>query len=98
MWGVDAFWTLDSTGSTTPTAAWTANDVAIFSAGADAAGTYTVTVDSTTNGPLLVGGITFEDGDATLSGGQLDLTGATPTINVAAPTAAIDPSSPARPA
>src|SRR5688500_15027228 len=46
-WGLDAFWTTDATGSTTPTNAWTADDFAIFSAGDDLTGAYTATLNGT---------------------------------------------------
>jgi autotransporter-associated beta strand protein len=46
-------------------AAWTAGQTATFAAGTDATGTYTVTVD----GSPEIGGLTFEEGTVTLSGG-----------------------------
>jgi fibronectin-binding autotransporter adhesin len=46
-------------------ASWTAGLTAAFAAGSDATGTYTVTVDSTQD----IGGLTFEEGDVTLTGG-----------------------------
>jgi autotransporter-associated beta strand protein len=51
---------------------WTADKVAVFSAGNDASGAYTITVSGTQS----ASGLTFQDGTATLSGGQVDLTGA----------------------
>src|SRR5262245_7467908 len=69
-WGSDSFWSTDSAGTTTP-GAWAANATAVFAAGTDATGTYTVSVAA----QQTVGGLTFEDGSATLSGGgQLFLT------------------------
>lgn len=71
-WGVDEFW---STSSAAP-GAWTPGATAVFAAGTDASGAYTVTVNNTQS----VGGITFEEGatsgaGVTLSGGTLDFTG-----------------------
>jgi autotransporter-associated beta strand protein len=54
------------------------NTAATFSAGSDAAGVYTITVDGTQS----VSGIIFDSGSATLSGGTLSLTGAPTTIQV----------------
>ena len=47
--------------------AWTAGDIAAFSAGTDATGAFTVTVDGTQD----IGGLLFEEGVVTLSGGTL---------------------------
>jgi autotransporter-associated beta strand protein len=52
----------DGTGTTT---AWSQGRTAAFSAGTDATGTYAVTVDGTRD----IGGLTFEEGNVTLSGG-----------------------------
>lgn len=49
--------------------AWTAGDIAAFAAGADATGAYTVTLDATQS----IGGLRFEEGLVTLSGGTLSL-------------------------
>lgn len=75
IWGVDAFWSTSSAG-TVATGAWTPGGTAVFAAGTDASGVYTVTVNNTQS----VGGITFEEGatsgaGVTLSGGTLDFTG-----------------------
>ena len=56
--------------------AWTSGGAATFSAGSDASGTYTITVSGTQSASQ----VTFEDGTATLTGGQLDLTGSLHTI------------------
>jgi autotransporter-associated beta strand protein len=45
--------------------AWTPGQTAAFAAGTNAIGTYTVTVDGTQD----IGGLTFEEGNVTLSGG-----------------------------
>jgi autotransporter-associated beta strand protein len=81
-WGVDAYWSVDSNGGAV-TAGWTPGELAIFSAGTDAVGTFTVTV----SGTQIAKQITFEEGNVTLSGGTLDITNvvqadaATATIN-----------------
>ncbi|MDW8307839.1 MAG: hypothetical protein RMK20_00545 [Verrucomicrobiales bacterium] len=63
-----ANWSADSTGSS-PTAAWTPGDTAVFSAGTDASGTFTVTV----SGTHLIQGVRVEEGAVTLSGGGLSI-------------------------
>jgi fibronectin-binding autotransporter adhesin len=80
-WGVDAFWSTSSTGSAA-TAAWTPSDTAIFSAGTNATGAFTVTV----SGTQVSGGVNFEEGTVTLAGGTLNL--ATPVVDVAAASSA----------
>jgi fibronectin-binding autotransporter adhesin len=67
-WGTDNFWSTDSTGAATTTA-WTSGDIAVFSAGTDATNAFTVTV----NGNQTAGGITFEEGVVTLSGGTITI-------------------------
>jgi fibronectin-binding autotransporter adhesin len=59
--------------------AWTPDSIAVFAAGGDAS-TYTVTI----SGEQMAGGVTFDDpfSVVTIEGGQLTLTGATPTITV----------------
>jgi fibronectin-binding autotransporter adhesin len=51
--------------------AWSDGGVAVFSAGTDATGAYTITVSGTRS----TAGLTFEDGTATLTGGTVSLTG-----------------------
>ncbi len=46
------------------TVAWTAGDTAVFAAGTDASGAYTVTV----SGTIDIGGLTFQEGTVTLAG------------------------------
>ncbi len=64
----DMFWNplADGTGAV---AAWTAGDIAVFSAGSDATGAFTINVDGTQS----IGGLRFEDGQLTLAGGTLAL-------------------------
>jgi len=60
----NTYWndTADGTGTT---AIWAAGDTAVFAAGTDATGEYTVTVDGTQD----IGGLTFEEGTVTLAAG-----------------------------
>ena len=62
----NAYWN-DSPDGTGTAAFWAAGDTAVFAAGGDATGTYTVTVDGTQD----IGGLTFEEGTVTLSVGTL---------------------------
>ncbi len=62
--GTTANWSTDATGGTA-TIAWTDNDDAIFSAGADATGSFAVNVSGTPT----VGTLTVEEGAITISGG-----------------------------
>lgn len=77
--GSDKNWSTNSSG-TAGDNKWTAGSFAIFSAGTDATGSYTVTVSGTQS----VAGITVAEGTPLFSSGTLSLTGATPTISVAA--------------
>ncbi|NQU25037.1 MAG: autotransporter-associated beta strand repeat-containing protein, partial [Candidatus Nealsonbacteria bacterium] len=63
-WDASANWNplADGTGAT---AAWAAGQKAVFAAGGDATGAYTVTVAGTQD----IGGLKFEEGTVTLSGG-----------------------------
>ncbi|MDZ7618554.1 MAG: autotransporter-associated beta strand repeat-containing protein, partial [Patescibacteria group bacterium] len=66
------FWNTDSTGDAGGTiSAWQSGGVAVFSAGGNATGTYTVTVSGTQQ----IGGVLFEEGAVTLSEGILQFTG-----------------------
>ena len=72
------------------TTGWTADELAVFSAGTDAITPFTVTVDGTQSASSL----TFEEGDATLAGGTLNLNGVgsvigTGVVTVDSPTATI---------
>ncbi len=64
-------WTTSSAG-TSPTEDWLDGNVAVFSAGTDASGNYTILLSGTQS----PSGVTFQSGIATLSGGTLSLTGA----------------------
>ncbi len=68
-WGVDSFWSTSPDGDVA-TAAWTPGQVAVFSAGSDANGAYTVTV----NGTQSISGLSFKDGSPTLTGGTFNMT------------------------
>ncbi len=64
--GVALNWSPDFTGASA-SGLWTPGDTAIFSAGTDAAGVFTVTV----SGTQLAAGITAEEGTVTLTGGTI---------------------------
>ncbi len=71
-WDGSSIWNAlpDGTGALGP---WVAGDIAVFSAGVDAAGIpYTVDVQA---GGRTAGGLTFEDGRVSLTGGTLTLNG-----------------------
>jgi autotransporter-associated beta strand protein len=75
-WGTDNFWSTSDTGGAA-TGAWVADDVAVFSAGTDVTGTYSVTVSGTQS----ASGVRFEEGAVTLTGGTINLTNSG-TVNV----------------
>lgn len=83
-WGLDEFWTNTADGTGTP-GAWVVDKPAVFSAGSDAVGAYTVTI----SGAQSVTRVTFEDGQPLLTGGSLLLNSATPLLNVATTQATI---------
>ena len=66
---LNTLWSPSSDGDVA-TAAWTPGQAAVFSAGSDATGAYTVTVDGT----QAIGGLSFKDGTPTLTGGTLSMT------------------------
>jgi autotransporter-associated beta strand protein len=68
-WGTDVFWSTDPAGAAA-TDAWYATNAAVFSAGSDAWGTFTVAL----NGAQSADYLSFEEGEVTLSGGTLTLT------------------------
>jgi len=74
----NAYWNnvADGTGAAS---AWTPGQPAVFAAGTDATGAYTVTVEGTQD----IGGLGAEEGTVTLSGGELRLT-AESAVTVAA--------------
>jgi len=77
-----ANWSSDSTGASAATM-WPAGGQAVFAAGTNATGNYTVTV----NGTPVIGGLTFEEGTVTVSGGTaLDLVSAGGFLEVRRPT------------
>lgn len=78
-WGVDAYWnsSYDGTNSTQP---WNSVGTAVFSAGNDATGTFTVNVSGTQTGVV---GLAFNTGTVTLQGGSLQMT--MPTFGFAIP-------------
>ena len=63
---------------TNPTGTFTSGGNAIFSAGTDATGNYTIAVSGTQN----VSGITIQDGTPTFTGGTINFNDATPTLTV----------------
>jgi autotransporter-associated beta strand protein len=78
LWNADPNWNLASDGTLVPIP-WQAGGVATFSAGNDATEAYTVTVAGTQD----IGGILFEDGTVTLSGGTALRMTANTTVSVA---------------
>lgn len=60
----NTYWNPDAAGTNDP-AVWTPGQAAVFAAGTDATGAYTVTVDNTQN----IGGLTFQEGTVTLANG-----------------------------
>ncbi|MEO5802540.1 MAG: autotransporter-associated beta strand repeat-containing protein [Verrucomicrobiota bacterium] len=68
-WGTDTYWSTNSEGTNTTTG-WTDGQIAVFSAGTDATGTFTVNVTGT-QAPAQ---ITVQEGNLTLAGGTLDIT------------------------
>jgi fibronectin-binding autotransporter adhesin len=85
-WGTSNFWSTSS-GGTAATTAWASGNTAVFSAGTDATGVFTVSP----SGTQTVGGMNFEEGTVTIaSGGTLTLNGAGGPIDVASGVATID--------
>jgi len=76
--GADKNWSTSSAGTSGGGQKWTDGSFAIFSAGTDATGAYTVTVSGTRN----VAGITVEEGAPTFTGGTLNFNGATSIFSV----------------
>ncbi len=63
---------------TSATALWTNNSIAVFSAGADATGSFTVTVNTVSANSILI-----EEGNITFASSTITLTGTTPSVTVA---------------
>jgi autotransporter-associated beta strand protein len=79
-WGTATNWNATATGDTTAPAAWGANNVAIFSAGADAVNPFTVTIATGTT--QTINGLTVQvlEGTPTITGGTLALGVAAPFV------------------
>lgn len=75
----DKDWNTTAAGTTTNPQAWTSGADAVFSAGTDATGAYTVTVSGTQN----VSSITVQEGSPTLATGTINFSDASPAILVA---------------
>ncbi len=78
-WGTNTYWSTNSAG-TSATTGYTSGADAVFSAGSNATGAYTVTVNGTQN----VSSLTVEEGTPTFSGGTINFSDTTPDFNVAA--------------
>jgi len=76
--GANAYWSAKADG-TAVTANWESGGSAIFAAGADATGAYTVTLDAA---GITAHNVTVEEGFATISGATLTLAGTTPTLDI----------------
>jgi autotransporter-associated beta strand protein len=83
-WGLDAFWSASAAGDLA-TAAWVPGSKAAFSAGVDATGPFTVTLD----GEQEARSVIIEEGTVTLTGGTLRLTGSAPRLQVLSESATI---------
>lgn len=77
-WGTNTVWNSSLLG-TAPAEAWVAGNDAIFAAGTDATGSYTVSLASSQQ----ISGLAFEEGTVTLSGFDLEFVDPSPTVNVA---------------
>ena len=67
--GATSNWSTDATGSS-GTSTWGADNVAVFSAGTDATGSYTITVDGTQSAR----GLWLQEGSVIFTGGTINLT------------------------
>ena len=82
-WGGNAFWNDQSIGGGGGTiGGWQPGSAAVFSAGSDAIGSYTVTVSAT----QLIGGLTIEEGSPAFAGGTIDLGASGASIDAASGT------------
>ncbi len=84
-WNSGSTWNVLSTGSG-GTTTWTAGSNAVFSAGTDATGSYTVTL----SGSVSVGNITIEEGAPTFTGGTLALSNSTFNVGNSTSTATVN--------
>ncbi|NWK56512.1 autotransporter-associated beta strand repeat-containing protein [Verrucomicrobiaceae bacterium N1E253] len=69
-WGTDNFWSASETGEAA-TGSWASGNAAVFSAGTDGTGTHTITL----SGAQTADAVWAKDGDITLAGDALNLTG-----------------------
>ena len=76
--GTTANWTTDSTGASAATT-WDANDLAVFSAGTDASGSFDVTIPTS----VAAGAVTVEEGTISMLTGTLDFDAANGVFDVA---------------
>jgi fibronectin-binding autotransporter adhesin len=82
-WGVDSFWNDQSDGGGAGViGTWTPGSTAVFSAGTDAVGPFTVNI----SGTQTTAGINIEEGTMTFTGGSLDLGATGTTIDTASGT------------
>jgi fibronectin-binding autotransporter adhesin len=92
-WSTSAFWSTASDGTATP-AVWISGDDAVFSAGTDATGAFTVTLGSATAGSISLeegtvslggtGAVTLGAGDVTISSGAVLSTSSSARISATA--------------
>lgn len=68
VWGVGSLWTT-SAGGTSTTRAWSAGEQAVFSAGGDTFGAFTISL----SGNQVASGLVFQEGSVTLRDGSLTL-------------------------
>jgi hypothetical protein len=80
-WGTSTFWSTNSAG-TSATTGFTSGRDAVFSAGTNATGSYTVTISGVQN----VSSITVQEGTPTFTGGQINFNDATPDLTTSAGT------------
>jgi autotransporter-associated beta strand protein len=78
-WDSGTNWTTDSSGVTTPRVGWTNGQAAVFSAGTDGTGAWSVAIVDTVTTPSI---LVEESGAKTISGGTINIGGG--TINTAA--------------
>ncbi|MDI1249564.1 MAG: hypothetical protein PSV13_11935, partial [Lacunisphaera sp.] len=76
--GSDKNWSTSSTGTSGGNQKWTNDRYAVFSAGTDANGTFTVSVPGT----VRTAGITIEEGTPTFTGGTINFSDASPDFVV----------------